>query len=248
MRSKANMLTVRDQKSTQELCSRCRAIDWHEPDENVFSSQVSRRELVRDSVSRQPCAFCRLAIHLLSPRNANGLVAEVAASGRRYSIANFRSKHMGKREVRIQVPKPNGLMATLGHIYGPILESGSTSYPAEDVELGASQVKSEMLLSWIGECEKEHNKCRDHAHAIGKFGAVPVKLIDVLEKKLVKAESRDRYIALSYMWGKAKMSQANQKNAPFLEAPGGLSAYLDQIPRTIRDAMHVVSMLGERFL
>lgn len=232
-------------------CVRCQSIDWNEPDEGVFSSSVTRDEKLRQLVSFQPCAFCRLVMHLLSPKESSQMIAEVQNGSLsdlelHYKTAYFGGKSAGRRAVTVQLYKLNGVAATVGHIYEPILTSEPGS--ASQADLGYPQVTSETILPWIEECDGKHTRCNDYKHAIKDMNTGSIRLIDVVEMKLVRAEITWRYIALSYVWGRINMFETQRQIVSLLEEPKGLCPYLEEIPRTIQDAMRVVNMLGERFL
>ncbi|KAK5632859.1 hypothetical protein RRF57_008573 [Xylaria bambusicola] len=77
----------------------------------------------------------------------------------------------------------------------------------------------------------------------------PVWLIDVQDACVVAAKAQ-RYIALSYVWGNFEGTEARRNNLNMLRRPGALGKQSDQIivPKTIRHAMELASLLGERYL
>ena len=62
--------------------------------------------------------------------------------------------------------------------------------------------------------------------------------------------ARYRYVALSYVWGVAKVFTALRGNIRELKVPGSLNKprYYNEIPLTIRDAIRVVRDIGIRYL
>jgi hypothetical protein len=67
--------------------------------------------------------------------------------------------------------------------------------------------------------------------------------------KLTRLPPRARYIALSYTWGKVTPPfQTKTDNIRNLLVSGGLRKWMNDIPRTIRDAINLVVDLGERYL
>ncbi|KAI4192222.1 MAG: hypothetical protein LQ346_004401 [Caloplaca aetnensis] len=104
-----------------------------------------------------------------------------------------------------------------------------------------------MLQNWLSTCENTHEWCP------WKHPTRPIqlRLLDVdklcIEDFLNTSDQPLRYAALSYVWGsrtqRLKLEQANV-NALHLE--GGIET--TQLSRTIRDAVSVVRMLGERYL
>jgi hypothetical protein len=75
----------------------------------------------------------------------------------------------------------------------------------------------------------------------------PVRVIDVENMCIVDLTSDKRYVALSYCWGKVKMSTLVQENEASLRIPCGLSK-LPDIPQTMQDAIVLVRNVGERYL
>lgn len=82
----------------------------------------------------------------------------------------------------------------------------------------------------------------------GKF-----RLIDVHEKRLVAVRGSVKYLALSYVWGQAMQaySSTHEDTASTLhESRMGDNVSLDMkpLPRTIRDAVRLTEMIGERYI
>ena len=73
-------------------------------------------------------------------------------------------------------------------------------------------------------------------------------LIDIVEKRLVSASLSERYIALSYVWGKTDFFKTKKANRGYLGRQGALCTVQAQPPKTVRDAMELVKALGERYL
>jgi len=104
---------------------------------------------------------------------------------------------------------------------------------------------------WIYECETKHGAlCSQHGWDIALQKLESIRLIDVEKMCLVEhldMTSACRYVALSYRWSKTKVVLKYENRIDFMEE-GGLRKILDQIPRTIVDAMEVTMELGERYL
>jgi hypothetical protein len=101
--------------------------------------------------------------------------------------------------------------------------------------------------SWLRhsllECDTNHSECRRI-----KDLAVKIYLIDVLQDCLVSANSKWRYLALSYVWGGVDQLKTKKDNlAEFLRF-GILRKYAETIPRLIKDAIELVRSIGERYL
>ena len=112
----------------------------------------------------------------------------------------------------------------------------------------AQQVDVTLLRRWIGCCQASHG-----AKCLSSELPPPLHhifLVDVEAGCLVHIPADSRYIALSYVWGSAATPQATKSNLTYLKRPGSVKADGGalKIPNTIRDAMRLVSLLGERYL
>ncbi|KAI2624013.1 heterokaryon incompatibility protein-domain-containing protein [Hypomontagnella submonticulosa] len=84
------------------------------------------------------------------------------------------------------------------------------------------QVNISLIKRWLNDCD--HNHGSDMA----------MVFIDVVDNRLTPATSREKYFALSYVWGRKRQEPQALSTVPF--------------PKTIRDAIQLVKSLGERFL
>lgn len=127
------------------------------------------------------------------------------------------------------------------NIYGPCNSKSGSNFQLPPL------CRPDMLQNWLSTCENTHEWCP------WKHPTRPIqlRLLDVdklcIEDFLNTSDQPLRYAALSYVWGsrtqRLKLEQANV-NALHLE--GGIET--TQLSRTIRDAVSVVRMLGERYL
>ena len=105
-----------------------------------------------------------------------------------------------------------------------------------------------LLRKWIDRCQTSHgNECLS--------STIPppshkIYLIDTEVCCLVHKSADCRYIALSYVWGQITRSHTTKSNLLALQTPGSITTEAEQltIPKTIRDALRLVSLLGERYL
>ena len=113
-------------------------------------------------------------------------------------------------------------------------------------------IDSERVLEWIKSCDTMHAECHCNISVSGaSFSNRNMYLISVSRKCLVKANSGEKYVALSYVWG-ASCSQfrTTKANLNFLQSEGSLceGRRRDNIPGTIQRAMHFTSLLDVDFL
>ncbi|KEY66819.1 hypothetical protein S7711_09502 [Stachybotrys chartarum IBT 7711] len=108
------------------------------------------------------------------------------------------------------------------------------------------------IREWLDKCNGEH----DHHCSGGTEDNIatwrPLWLIDSVERKLVRANPTDRYLALSYVWGAG--SRRNTPEVPVQLLRSNLDAFQQQglpeadLPQTILDAMWLSKKLGLRHL
>ncbi|KAL9619403.1 MAG: hypothetical protein Q9160_005998 [Pyrenula sp. 1 TL-2023] len=243
--------------ATLHLCTACEQINWHEPDIDMFADSVLREESIHELVLRTFYSFCRLVMHLLHPTGADGLAEwarthSLSASKQRYEIAyqDFGAeRRWNKGTITIAVrSNPKGFLEFMGHIYEVRQDSTPVRIQPESLDPGSAEIRREVLLSWVVECEKEHLNCKKHIKASRELEAASIRLIDVLDKKVVNTVSTCRYIALSYVWGDMSLLPSNWREVALPEDPSGFPDYLKQMPRTMQDAVDTVLLMGERYL
>ena len=73
-----------------------------------------------------------------------------------------------------------------------------------------------------------------------------IRVIDVEDRCIVEDIQGQEYVALSYVWGTAKMLKLKGKNLEHYRRPGTLAS--ENLPATIADAIEVTRGAGERYL
>ncbi|KAL7910546.1 hypothetical protein GGI35DRAFT_469238 [Trichoderma velutinum] len=114
---------------------------------------------------------------------------------------------------------------------------------ADSIDLG-------LCSKWLRDCETSHLPyCRDLGQEMDK-SPLPqgFRLVDTIDKCIIPAPQDCRYIALSYVWGRAATLKLIEDNTEIFERPGSLVEHMADLPRTVQDAMHVVRSMGERYL
>lgn len=112
----------------------------------------------------------------------------------------------------------------------------------------SQQIDIDLLRKWIHCCHASHGE-RCHNVEI-QMPLHQIYLIDVEEGCLVPAKIDTRYIALSYVWGDSETVQTTKSNLMDLKKPRSIDASVSslKIASTIKDALRLVSLLGERYL
>jgi hypothetical protein len=111
------------------------------------------------------------------------------------------------------------------------------------------EIDTTMVQSWLKRCNKHHERCDDlRLRFIDTKHYGPqweIILIDVRNKKLIKRNSKCRYLALSYVWGGTPQLQLTSSNLEELQTHMSLRKHWDKIPRVIQDAIDFTAAIGE---
>ncbi|KAK3319540.1 heterokaryon incompatibility protein-domain-containing protein [Cercophora scortea] len=105
------------------------------------------------------------------------------------------------------------------------------------------------LQAWLRTCDASHgDHCRANLNPIDTpDDHFPTWLVDVRKRCIVRVTTSPQiYVALSYVWGKAECISLTTSTTPQLLTEGSLNS--TTLPRTLRDAMDLVSTLGLPFL
>ena len=105
-------------------------------------------------------------------------------------------------------------------------------------------VDVELLKVWMSFCGKSHSRCKNNLP--DGEAKTSLRLIDVLEQRLVKATFDKDYVALSYVWGKGKNEVLLRGTIEQFQQAGSLT--FESVPRIVADVMQLVAALGERYL
>ncbi|KAF2818950.1 HET-domain-containing protein, partial [Ophiobolus disseminans] len=112
------------------------------------------------------------------------------------------------------------------------------------------------LRTWLHQCNEHHGgDCHSILDPWARIDKIhPLLLVDVQQMCLIGQSQTPEdalYVALSYVWGPAASPfQTLRSNLAQLRTHGALSPVSvgNQLPRTIRDSMVVVQLLGLRYL
>ena len=107
-----------------------------------------------------------------------------------------------------------------------------------------SKVDIKMAEDWIHACDAGHTPC--HLPTLPLRPDQDIRLIDVLNHSIVSATTAEKYVILSYVWGKDVRPVLVQDSVLQCSSLGGLRDLV--IPRTISDAIQLVKDIGYRYL
>ncbi|KAH9477243.1 hypothetical protein JR316_0011162 [Psilocybe cubensis] len=134
------------------------------------------------------------------------------------------------------------------------LNEDTATSPYGSGRLVKDTVNPALVRKWISLCEEHHgNKCTPKKDVIKTVenprGVKILRLIDTLDQCIVEARPGDQYLALSYVWGPVMpLIRLQQDTIGMLTQKGEFKDNRDKIPVTIRDAMDLVQMIGQRYL
>ncbi|KAM0236651.1 hypothetical protein ACHAP5_009287 [Fusarium lateritium] len=111
-------------------------------------------------------------------------------------------------------------------------------------------VKFDLIKEWIFMCTRIHgDKCNKTVGDVEPIS--PRLLINVVQGCIVECKGEgQRFISLSYTWGKTKNFRLVKSNIEQLQEKGALHSdrIIAQLPRTILDAIELTKALGETWL
>lgn len=123
-----------------------------------------------------------------------------------------------------------------------------------------SRIDLELVQNWLNNClDHDHckkNRAAQQANMAQTFYASGFRLVDVIEGRLVEKTEPCKYIALSYVWGRAASFGlcTNKENLSTLSQPSSLDRSHTQdgvskrLPKTIADAISFCRLIGQRYL
>ncbi|KAF2107750.1 heterokaryon incompatibility protein-domain-containing protein, partial [Lophiotrema nucula] len=119
--------------------------------------------------------------------------------------------------------------------------------------IAPTQIDLALIPSWWQRCKDEHLGCRVKAKDPKSNPAAPnalLRVIDVQKNEIVIAPKECAYVALSYVWGgiDSYLSRKCNKSRDILTEDEIIPIRRKRLPKTIRDAMRVTEMIGERYL
>lgn len=112
----------------------------------------------------------------------------------------------------------------------------------------------DKIRTWLDTCNQRHGKHCQNSHAVSSPTIFrPLWLIDVRKQCLKPGSQSDRYVALSYVWGRCSRENSMEtlkSNIEQLQVEGSLSkeGISTRIPRTVSDAIKCTEIVGERYL
>ncbi|MCJ1434123.1 hypothetical protein MMC27_003489 [Xylographa pallens] len=109
------------------------------------------------------------------------------------------------------------------------------------------QIKHDLVKKWYNDCN--HGNCGTNPNnSYGREMPKSFRLIDVDSDCIVHSVQKPRYVALSYVWGAARVLRNMKDIEKDLEVKGSLLERAKELPNTIKDAISLTRKLGEHYL
>lgn len=124
-------------------------------------------------------------------------------------------------------------------------------FPGYGVEVDPQWIDDGVLVQWYNNCVNNHDGCQKPPYLEQLPEPEPKFFIDTVRNCLAPApQDNPSYVSLSYVWGQAAVVKVVKSNLDQLLRPGALegSEKLVSLPKTVRHAMHLTRVLGERYL
>ncbi len=261
----------------ESLCSRCLSLNLT-PEEFLPSGpydQAIHRESSRTLAQypfaaltiNEACPLCRLIKHGLSAANTGATAIDLSQLYCNVSMQYFSvfGDNVGQMEsfrlLAVSGTLPGEKRSTIRVDLVPV---ESRNYPMAFIgrQVRENEISLRLIRRWPEQCENIHgSRCAnmDYNHIEGKDKESNstarltkllqhLRFIDVQENCLTSFSQLERYLALSYVWGKAKSSHTTKANLHERLQHGSLSPAVQNLPTLIIDAMALTRGLGERYL
>ncbi|KAI1197035.1 HET-domain-containing protein [Nemania serpens] len=216
---------------------------------------------ITDVRSRTNCPFCRLTLTAVGGQRVPDVKDGEPVSVEISVIKNGASPRGDALPTRVLMPSVSAPSAFVDEaaVFPEIVlvANDSPEGPRSLVRpVRREKVDFGMVSNWLSICESFHgDECRKKP-GMDDFPVHPAailrefRLIDVEKGCLVRATSDDKYAALSYVWGSAKVLRTLKSNVESLEQPGAFTTpgIHDQVPLTVNDSIQATREMGIRYL
>ncbi|KAL5360047.1 heterokaryon incompatibility protein-domain-containing protein [Aspergillus floccosus] len=189
---------------------------------------------IEELKERQDCPLCRIKLFALTGPSQQG--------------------KEGPRETPWNKERRGFILGSLGTRVVFLEDSpGSPWVPRAGIAVEKSRFNTALIGEWLHSCEAVHgSQCSPQPLNIGRSSLGPslktFRLVDVVNGCVVETPIHREYFALSYVWGRVEQVRLFKANKDLLMRPGGLAGMASQLPKTIRDAIDLVRLLGKQYL
>jgi hypothetical protein len=240
--------------SSQGLCARCQKLDIDSifdedpnkiPEDGKAIVSLGRRPR---NLGRVQCPLCHL-FYSVSTQYKRKYWQHVRLFNRvKQSNQNIASKP-SIAELFLSVLRENSRLEYDDAIQNEYGQTGILVYHKQLPEkqsvvktVDATAVEYRLIKAWLAQCENSHALCRQIRHS----GLPYVYLIDCTHETVVQAQTSEKYLTLSYVWGKERRKAERWQDGSRSEESS--TSTFARAPLTVRDAMVVTKSLGQRYL
>ncbi|KLU87683.1 hypothetical protein MAPG_06677 [Magnaporthiopsis poae ATCC 64411] len=198
------------------------------------------------------CVFCRLVLSAITTE-AKGLHPCLAVINKKFQGIQLTAATSPGGDSMLEIrygPETVGTarLATSDNYGSTIRQSwqfGSRELFEADATLASrhtgQRVNPSLIKGWLRDCGTDHGtRCKDGGLVASDAEEMPMVFIDVGGGRLVTSSSRERYLALSYVWGNVDMCKTVRANFELRQQHNSLSDV--PFPKTIRDAHETQQM------
>lgn len=238
------------------LCATCQHIDFQYLMRSPIQQLMEMIPLgfLEQIDQKTECAFCRLVVYTIRTAFGDDKVP-YEIDGKPVTcelrILPMETNSSGPRQLCIYLnalPKDKTIDPSMDLlIYGINADCTQNGPKSKGKFISMSRISLSTIKHWYLNCVD--GKCggtsSESPRAILPKG---FRLIDVQRMCVVRGNNQSRYLALSYVWGHSKNLRNTKEIRLDLETEGGLSNRLEDLPKTIKDAIDLVRKLGELYL
>lgn len=227
------------------ICGECRAVDWASLSSLAADGSLEEPLAIRSldasfaELSTSPCKVCR-TLSVMKPASLDGqkCLVQAFSADKALLTYSYQSAFLGGSSsqcimlgVSTDGPQPvsygrKPCLAVLGPARG--------SYDLEVRKLQPDQIDYGIFTSLFRFCEENHPICAQSGVLNDLAG---LRVIEISTRAVVEAPARCRYVALSYVWGRATEDPGLHEDED-----------LRHPPPVIEDAISATSSLGYEYL
>ncbi|KAI1181153.1 heterokaryon incompatibility protein-domain-containing protein [Nemania sp. FL0916] len=115
------------------------------------------------------------------------------------------------------------------------------------------QINGSLMRQWLTNCEKWHSRtCSSRGESeesnTNRFRARSIRLLDLEDSCLIEISDPRPYVCLSYVWGVTPVYKTLRRNLDDLKCLKSLDVLYPSLAKSIRDAIAVARVLGQRYI
>ena len=243
------------------LCDVCKALNLTpgnfitsaDDDPAVFGQYHDIGTLKSIKQKNSNCALCRLVVEAIGECQASSwpqtedVVCQISWQDDGFV---WHSREPRVRCLRIDAkPQPRGF-----NEYNRLMVLANRDLSSQEQlftgrRIKVSQMDVKLVKKWVKCCTRWHGEfCDQIMFSSSWVHSSNLRLIDTWTRCIVSAPTDCKYLVLSYVWGSVDVFKLTQANLILLQTQGGLTKVWSILPKTVRDAITVTSVLSFRYI